>query len=135
MGRKITEIEGIGEATAEKLQAAGIVTVEDLLSMGAEAKGRADIASKSGLTEHKVLYLVGMADLIRINGIGGEFAELLKASGVDTVKELATRNAANLHAKITEVNAEKKLVRQLPSEGQIEKFIDEAKNTASTITH
>ena len=135
MARKITEIEGIGEVTAGKLSNAGVTTVEDLLSMGASAKGREDLAEKSGLTESKVLYLVGMADLIRINGIGGEFAELLKASGVDTVKELATRNAANLHAKITEVNAEKKLVRQVPSEGQIADFIDKAKNTESTITH
>lgn len=135
MGRKITEIEGIGEVTAEKLSQAGITTVEDLLSMGADAKGRASIAEKAGLTDQKVLYLVGMADLIRINGIGGEFAELLKASGVDTVKELATRNAANLHAKITEVNEIKKLVRQVPSEGQIAKFVDEAKHTDSMVTH
>lgn len=135
MARKITEIEGIGEATANKLASAGVTSVEDLLSMGASSKGRADLAEKSGLTEHKVLYLVGMADLIRINGIGGEFAELLKASGVDTVKELAMRNAENLHAKISAVNEDKKLVRQLPSAAQIAKFIEEAKNTESTITH
>ena len=135
MGRKITEIEGIGEVTAEKLALAGINTVEELLAKGADKNGRIEIAEKSGLTDQKVLYLVGMADLIRINGIGGEFAELLKASGVDTVKELATRNAANLYAKISEINAQKHLVRQLPSEGQIEKFVDEAKHTESTVTH
>ncbi len=135
MARKITEIEGIGEATAEKLSSAGVTTVEDLLTMGADSKGRSDLAEKSGLTEHKVLYLVGMADLIRINGIGGEFAELLKASGVDTVKELATRNPENLHVKISEINAEKALVRQMPSVDQLTKFVDEAKNTESTITH
>lgn len=135
MARKITEIEGIGEATAEKLSSAGVTTVEDLLTMGADSKGRASLAEKSGLTEHKVLYLVGMADLIRINGIGGEFAELLKASGVDTVKELATRNPENLHVKISEINAEKALVRQMPSVDQLTKFVNEAKNTESTITH
>ncbi len=135
MARKITEIEGIGEVTAGKLANAGVTTVEDLLTMGADSKGRSNLAEKSGLTESKVLYLVGMADLIRINGIGGEFAELLKASGVDTVKELATRNADNLHAKISEVNEEKKLVRKLPSAGQIAGFVEEAKNTKSTITH
>lgn len=135
MSRKLSEIEGIGDVTSGKFETAGVSTVEELLSAGSSQKGRAELAEKTGLTEHKVLYLVGMADLVRVKGIGGEFAELLKASGVDTVKELATRNAENLHAKIVEVNEEKHLVRHLPGTEQLAKFIEEAKTMDTMVTH
>ena len=45
-----------------------------------------------------------MADLFRIKGVGEEYSDLLEEAGVDTVAELATRNADNLHAKILEIN-------------------------------
>ena len=69
-----------------------------------------------------------MADLFRINGIGQEFSELLEAAGVDTVPELALRNAENLTAKMEEVNASKKLTRRTPSLKEVEKWITEAKS-------
>ena len=74
-----------------------------------------------------MLKFVNHADLIRIKGIGGEYAELLEASGVDTVKELAQRNAINLHDKMKTVNSEKKLVRQVASRSQVEEWIRQAK--------
>lgn len=69
-----------------------------------------------------------MADLFRINGVGQEFASLLEVAGVDTVAELAQRNAENLTAKMEEVNAEKKLTRRTPSLKEVEKWIAEAKD-------
>lgn len=132
---KITDIEGIGEAYAEKLKAAGVDTVEELLEAGASAKGREALEEKSGIGHALILKWVNHADLFRIHGVAGQYAELLEASGVDTVPELATRNAANLTKKMAEVNAEKNLVNRDPSEAEVEKWVEEAKNLPRVITH
>ena len=106
MAKKITEIEGIGSVFQEKLSKAGVRTVEGLLELGASRSGRKKIAEDSGIDESKILDWVNMADLFRIKGVASQFAELLKAAGVDTVKELRNRNAENLHAKLVEVQEE-----------------------------
>ncbi len=131
----ITDIEGIGPAYQEKLSAAGIRTVEALLEEGAGKQGRAAIAEASGIDESMILDWVNMADLFRIKGIASQFAELLKAAGVDTVKELRTRNAENLHAKLTEVNEEKELTRVVPSLDKVADFIEQAKQLEPLVTY
>lgn len=131
----IVDIEGIGPAYQEKLALAGIKTVEGLLKEGASKKGRGIIAEASGLDESRILVWVNMADLFRIKGVASQFAELLKASGVDTVKELRTRNAENLHAKLEEVNAEKKLTRVVPSLDKVTDFIEQAKGLEPMVTY
>lgn len=131
----IKDIEGIGPAYGEKLEAAGIKTDNALLQQGASKKGRGEIAEKTGISEKMILEWVNRADLARINGIGSEYADLLEASGVDSVPELAQRNAANLHAKMAEVNEEKSLVRSLPSESMVEKWVAEAKTLDRVVTH
>lgn len=132
---KITDIEGIGPASAEKLLKAGIKTVEGLLKACAAPKGRKTVAEASGIGEKTILEWTNMADLFRIKGISSQYAELLKASGVDTVKELRNRNAANLHAKIKEVNEDKRLVRQVASASQVESFVEQAKGLEPVITY
>lgn len=132
---KISDIEGIGPAYAAKLEAAGIKTVEKLLVVAGGKKGRQTLAESTGIDESRILSWVNMADLFRINGVGPQFAELLHAAGVDTIKELRTRNAANLHAKIVEVNAEKNLANAVPALSRIEKFIEEAKGMEPAVTH
>jgi len=135
MAKTITMIEGIGPANKEKLAAAGISTVEGLLEKGASKKGRKEIADASGIGEGVILDWVNMADLFRINGIASQFAELLKAAGVDTVKELRTRNAENLHKALVDTNAEKNLTRVVPALSQIEDFIAQAKLMQPVVTH
>ena len=135
MSKKISSIEGIGEATTAKLEKAGITTVEALLEKGGQKAGRKEIADTSGMSESVVLDFVNMADLFRINGVAGQFAELLKASGVDTVKELATRNAENLWAKLTEVNTEKSLTKVVPSAEKITDFITQAGKLDQKVFH
>ncbi|MEM6264172.1 MAG: DUF4332 domain-containing protein [Bacteroidota bacterium] len=125
---KITDIEGIGPANAEKLGAAGIKTVEALLKKGKDPKGRKEIEQTTGIAHKTLLNWVNMADLFRIKGVSSQYSELLEAAGVDTVKELRNRNATNLHAKMQEVNAEKKLVRQTPALSQVESFVEQAKS-------
>ena len=132
---KIVDIEGIGPAYSEKLQAAGITTVEQLLEKGATPKGRKEIVATTGVSDKLILRWVNMADLFRIKGVGEEYADLLEAAGVDTVPELAQRNAENLAAKMAEVNETKKLVRQVPAATMVEKWVAEAKNLHRKINY
>ena len=131
----ITVIEGIGEATAEKLKAADIETCEALLEKGASAKGREEIVTASGVSKTLILKFVNHADLCRVKGVAGEYAELLEAAGVDSVPELAQRNADNLAAKMQEVNDEKKLVRSVPSAKMVSGWVDQAKELPRVVTH
>jgi len=135
MSQTISAIEGIGPALGEKLRAAGVKTVEALLEKGATPQGRKEIAQTAGVDDGRILKWVNMADLFRVKGIGSEYAELLEAAGVDTVKELRNRNAENLFAKMEEVNTSKKLVRKTPSLGQVKSFIIEAKTLNPKVTY
>lgn len=135
MAKAITMIEGIGSVYKGKLEVAGINSVESLLEKGGSKKGRVDIAAATGISEKRILKWVNMADLFRINGIASQFAELLKATGVDTVKELKMRNPANLHKMLIETNEQKKLTRAVPALSQIEDFINQAKLMEPMVTH
>ncbi len=133
--KQIADVEGIGPAYAAKLSAAGATHIEKLLEMGAGRAGRADLAEETGISETLILKWVNRADLDRVNGIGSEYADLLEAAGVDSVPELAQRNAENLHAKMVEVNEAKNLVRQMPSASQVGSWIEHAKTLDRVVTH
>ena len=125
--QKIEEIEGIGEVYGKSLREAGCNSPSALLELGCTAKGRQSLAEATGLSPSQILKFVNMADLFRIKGVAGEYAELLEVAGVDTVKELRNRNAENLHQKMEEVNAEKKLCRQTPSASAVNDWVEQAK--------
>lgn len=135
MAYKIEEIEGIGPAFGKKLAEAGIATTDDLLKACADPAGRKATAEKTGLNESQMLKWANMADLMRISGVGGEFAELLEAAGVDTVKELRNRNGENLAAKMAEVNEQKKLTRMVPGAATVNQWVEQAKTLDPLITH
>ena len=101
MAYKIIDIEGVGDAYAEKL----------------------------------ILRWTNHADLFRIKGVGPQFAELLEAAGVDTVKELRNRVPENLQPKLEEVNAEKHLVRRVPALKEVIKMIAQAKELDPRMTY
>lgn len=132
---KLTSIQGIAEATEKKLNDAGVTSVDDLLEKGATPKGREELAAKSGLGAAQILKFVNYADLFRIKGIAGQTAELLEAAGVNTVAELGQRNAANLAAKLKEVNDEKKLTGKVPTEKQVGEWIEAAKTLPKKVTY
>jgi predicted flap endonuclease-1-like 5' DNA nuclease len=125
---KLSFVEGIGPAYEEKLNALGIKTTEKFFELAATKKGRKELAEKSGISEKLILEWTNMIDLYRIKGVGSEYADLLEEAGVDTVAELAGRRADNLLKKMEEVNAQKKLVRLLPSLKMVEKWIEQAKS-------
>ena len=132
---KLSEIEGIGEVYADKLKTAGIVNQAQLLNLGSTAKGRRDISEKTGLSEKKILNWANRADLARIKGVGEEYADLLEHAGVDSVPELAQRNADNLAEKLLQVNNEKNLVRKVPSSKQVINWVTQAKDLPRILTH
>lgn len=132
---KLADIEGIGEAYSGKLEAAGITSIENLLEVGCEKKGRVKIAADSGISEKLILNWVNRADLSRIKGVSTQYADLLECAGVDTVPELAQRNAANLQAKMAEVNEEKSLVRKVPTGSQVEDWVAQAKELPRVVNH
>lgn len=135
MTYKIEDIEGIGEVYGSKLRAKDIVTTDALLNIAGTKKGRISLAENTGLPESLILTWVNHADLMRINGVGSQFAELLEAAGVDTVKEFATRNADNLHAKMIETNEANGLADRVPSVNMLKDMIEQAKNLTPMISH
>lgn len=127
MAYKIIDVEGIGPVYAEKLANAGIKTTEDYLEKCAKPAGRSKLAEETGISPKLILKWANHADLFRINGIASQFAELLEAAGVDTVKEFRHRVPANLQPKLVEVNNEKNLCNRVPSVSELEKMIEQAK--------
>ena len=132
---RIAKIEGIGDVYAQKLQKAGIQTVDDLLQAGADPQGRNELAEKTGISGKLILEWVNHADLFRIKGVGEEYSDLLEEAGVDTVPELAQRNAENLYVKLVETNQEKKLVRRLPTQAQVADWVAQAKDLPRAINY
>lgn len=135
MAYKVIDIEGVGAAYAEKLTAAGVVTTAQLLEKCAAPAGRKALAEETGISDKLILKWANHADLFRVKGVGPQFAELLEAAGVDTVKELAHRKAENLAAKMAEVNEEKKLVRRVPVVEEVQKMVDFAKELPGVLTY
>lgn len=131
----LTEVEGIGPAYADKLREAGVATTDALLERGCDRKARQALAEATGISDSQILRWVNQVDLFRIDGVGEQYAELLEAAGVDSVPELAQRNAANLQAKLAEANAARNLVRQVPVESQVARWIEEAKALPRVVTH
>jgi predicted flap endonuclease-1-like 5' DNA nuclease len=123
---KLIEIEGIGISHIKRLAKEGIKTTQSLLAHGYNRKGRKELAQATGVSEKSILEWVNKADILQVNGVGPEYADLLESAGVDTSKELAVRNPEKLAAQIVQVNNKKKLVRKLPTLEQIKAWIMDA---------
>ncbi len=135
MTRSIQDIEGIGPKYAQLLNQAGIRTTSKLLEVGGNRAGRKLLAEKTSINEKNILKWVNMADLFRITGIAGQFSELLESAGVDTVKELRTRNAENLAEKMAEVNKKKRLCKTTPSTKMVTKWVAQASKLEPMVTY
>lgn len=131
----LIKIEGIGKKFATKLKMIGISTTETLLERGQTPQGRQEIAEKSGISKTLILEWVNLADLFRIKGVGEEYSDLLEEAGVDTVVELAQRNPANLYQAVVDINQKKKLVRKLPTHGQVSDWVKQAKKLPRVVKY
>lgn len=124
---RIIKVEGIGPVYAQRLQELGIRTTEALLEAGGTPRGRKKLAEATDIGDALILEWVNHADLFRIKGVGEEYSDLLEEAGVDTVPELAQRNPENLYAALQTANAEKDLVRRLPTLRQVTDWVNQAK--------
>lgn len=132
---RLIDIESIGTEYASRLERAGVNSIDSLLGTAGSTAGRERLAAQLGVADSLVLEWVNRADLMRIKGVGSEYADLLETAGVDSCTELATRNAANLHARLLEVNADKQLVRQEPSLAMVTRWIADAAGFPKVVTH
>jgi len=135
MSYEIRAVEGIGPKFAAKLGAHGISNTADLLSAARTPSDRRKLADTAEIRPDLVLTWANRADLMRIKGVGGQFAELLNVAGVDTVRELARRNADNLHARLVEVNDVRGVCKTVPSAGQIAGFVSAAGELEPALTY
>jgi predicted flap endonuclease-1-like 5' DNA nuclease len=131
----LSYVEGIGEVYGGKLKEAGVDTPQALLERGATPKGRKELAEATGISEHLILKWVDEVDLYRINGLGTQYSELLEAAGVSTILELAQRNPEHLYQKVIEVNEEHHHVRHVPSQSQVEDWVNQAKELPRVVSY
>jgi predicted RecB family nuclease len=135
MSYPITDIDGIDGEAAAILKSVGIRSTERLLEAARTVRGRKMLAIKTGFDEKQLLCWANVADRMRVKGIRKEYAELLQAAGVDTVKELKYRNPANLANAMVEANKKRKMVRLLPSEKVVGNWIENAKKLQLKISY
>jgi predicted flap endonuclease-1-like 5' DNA nuclease len=133
---RIEEVEGIGPAYGQKLATAGVATTDDLLAHGAKPGGRDKLAETTGISHKLILEWVNHVDLMRLDGVGSEYSDLLEAAGVDSPAELAQRNPANLATTLQEVVAARPgIVRRVPTQPMIEGWIAQAKGLPKLVEH
>jgi predicted flap endonuclease-1-like 5' DNA nuclease len=135
MPSSISDLDGLGPDFAIKMKKAGIRTTEKLLEMTKSLKGRQMLAKQTEIDQKQLLCVANLIDRMRIKGVGLEYAELLEAAGVKTVRELRYRNPARLADAMAKANMKHKLVRVLPSEHTVERWIDHAKKLPVKISY
>src|SRR5215475_7653325 len=126
MSYPIRDIKCFDSGMAAKLKAIGIRTSDKLLDAAKSLRGRKTLSEKTGIDEKCLLRLANKIDRMRVKGIGQDYADLLQLAGVDTVRELKYRNPKRLAEAMAEANAKRKLVRVLPSERTVERWIEHA---------
>jgi len=131
----IAAIDSMNQRDATKLRKAGVRTTDALLKTAATRTGRRRLAKEASLSESEILSWVNRADLMRIKGIGSEYADLMEAAGVDTIRELRRRNPDRLLIAMTEMNARRRLIRRLPTTGMVAGWIESAKVVEPLVTH
>ena len=135
MGDAVKTVRGMTEDAEAKLKEAGVANIDQFLQAGCDPATRKALAAKLGVDGKFLLELLNRADLARVKGIGTVFANLLEEAGVDTVKELATRVPANLHAKLEQVNEAKQLAHHVPNLEEVQAWVAEAKELPKILTY
>jgi len=130
---KIADVEGIGAAQAEKLNAVGVVGDDDLLIRGATRAGRRGLAVATGIREQAILSWVTRVELLRLDGIRPEHVNLLVAAGVDGTTELARRDARHLADTLAELNRTRATMREAPFVGEVAHWIETARSSPSAV--
>ncbi len=135
MAISIGKLKGMNADLEAKLKAEGLGDTDKLLAATKAPADRKALAKKVGAGERDILELANRADLSRVKGVAGVFSDLLEQAGVDTVKELAKRRPDNLHAKIKEVNDASQLAKRIPTAGDVESWVNQAKELPKLLSY
>ena len=123
---RIDQVAGVQVRQATRLRKAGIRTSKGLIESASTRRGRTQLSKETGLSPKDLQLWVHHADLLRVKGVGAEYAELLVAAGVHTLRDLRRRNPTALVAKIIGLNGSRRIVSRLPTEAMVEAWISSA---------
>lgn len=123
----LEDVKGMTKQQADALRAAGVENTDQFLTAAKTPASRRKLAADTGIEYDAILGLANRADLMRVNGIGEKYGDLLEIAGVDTVPELAQRNPENLHKALEEANEREELVKALPAVSQVANWVEQAK--------
>ncbi len=126
----IEEIEGIGPAYGKRLRTIGISTTCDLIKrcLGNDNEIE-EVARTIKVKKEAVADWTGMADLMRLKGVDGQFAELIQTVGTTSVELLAKADAKKLYEQMKTFNEKTSIVPELPSFDALVNWIEIAKKT------
>jgi predicted RecB family nuclease len=130
----ISAIRSISHRNATKMRKSGVRTTDSLLEQASSRRGRSVVSERTGIPSADLLKWSQQADLMRVGGIGSEYADLLSAVGVDTIKTLRRRNAENLMVAMNQVNTRRRLVQRLPTVEMVQGWIDTAGSMEPIVT-
>ena len=123
-------MRGLGEiiepSTLPRLEAVGVKTVKNLLTVCNSAEKQRAFAQQIGLSSRRVSQWVHRADLARITGIGGDYVMLLEAADIVSTVELAKREPEEVQQLLYQVNKRRRIVKRVPALSNVQKWINEA---------
>jgi len=131
----VAKLDGMTAQAAAKLRKQGIRTAEKLIEVASRARSRRRLAKQTGIADPQLLEWVNIANYLQIKGMGAAKAKLIRATGVNTVRDLGIRNPATLARRMRELNEKQKLVRALPSEASVKILIERARKHDRKITY
>jgi predicted flap endonuclease-1-like 5' DNA nuclease len=130
----ISAIRAIRQRDATKLRKGGVRTTESLLEQASTRKGRAEVSARTGIPTTDLVKWAHQAELMKVRGVGAEYADLLAAAGVDTIKALRRRNAQNLMTTLTQINSKRRKVQRLPTVEMVQGWIDAANEMEPSVS-
>lgn len=135
MPTPLNTLRGASDDLIAALAAEGIKDSDAFVAAAAAPDQRKRLATQCGCDTATILELANRADLARIKGVSGVYSDLLENAGVDTVKELATRNPENLHTKLVETNDAMQLSQRPPTAEQVGDWVAQAKELPKLLTY
>ena len=130
---RLTEIEQIGSNYVDRLEAAGLDSVEEFLSICRTPAGRTELSRRTGISEGLLLSWAQRAELANVEELSEEFADLMEAAGVGGVAQLAGYSPKELRSLLERTNELRQIVRELPDLGQVARWVMAAKEMTDTI--
>ena len=127
MALKLANLETLAPGDAGRLEALGILNTDDFLLHASIKEKREELAARSGLDEAVVLKLARLSDLARIVGLIEPHVHLLEALGIASARTLAGQDPAQLVKALRRKNVELQLVRSVPPESIIARWVADAR--------